>query len=67
MIHCRLTFTAGSSAEVYISCDMFYVEVHLQNEGKAREVKVELAGDQIEQKGQVVLRCIKKIFCLMCI
>ncbi|KAL7647805.1 UNVERIFIED_CONTAM: hypothetical protein RMT77_001414 [Armadillidium vulgare] len=48
-----LQFTSATSGpEVYISCDMFYVEVHLQNEGKVRDVKVELAGDQHKPRGQ---------------
>ncbi|XP_076042410.1 mediator complex subunit 1 [Oratosquilla oratoria] len=48
-----LKFTAGTSGfEVYISCDMFYVEVVLDPDGKVKDVKVELAGDQNTQEGQ---------------
>lgn len=39
---------------------MFYVEVHLQTEGKVRDVKVELAGDQHKPRGQVSKNFISK-------
>ena len=50
----RLKFTGGTSGlEVYVSCDMFYVEVLLDADGKVKDVKVELAGDKNDHEGQV--------------
>ncbi|XP_050686604.1 mediator of RNA polymerase II transcription subunit 1-like isoform X2 [Eriocheir sinensis] len=47
-----LKFTAGTSgSEVFVSCDMFYVEVLLEPDGRVRDVKVELAGDQSTHEG----------------
>ncbi|XP_042868908.1 mediator of RNA polymerase II transcription subunit 1-like isoform X1 [Penaeus japonicus] len=49
-----LKFTAGTTgSEVFVSCDMFYVEVLLDTDGRVRDVKVELAGDQNAREGQV--------------
>lgn len=49
-----LKFTAGTSGfEVFVSCDMFYVEVLLDPDGRVRDVKVELAGDQNAHEGLV--------------
>ena len=54
----RLKFTAGTSgSEVFVSCDMFYVEVLLEPDGRVRDVKVELAGDQSTHEGLV--SCVK--------
>lgn len=36
-----------------MSCDMFYVEVLLEPDGRVRDVKVELAGDQSTHEGLV--------------
>lgn len=36
-----------------MSCDMFYVEVLLDPDGRVRDVKVELAGDQNAHEGLV--------------
>ncbi|CAL4184365.1 unnamed protein product, partial [Meganyctiphanes norvegica] len=48
-----LKFTQGSSAaENFISCDMYYVEVLLTDEGRVRDVKVELAGGLNAHEGQ---------------
>lgn len=54
LLSCRLKFTAGTSgSEVFVSCDMFYVEVLLEPDGRVRDVKVELAGDQSTHEGLV--------------
>ena len=48
MFVCRLKFTSSPSArvwEVYVSCDMFYVEVLLDRDGTTRDVRVEFAGE----------------------
>ncbi|KAK7078708.1 Mediator of RNA polymerase II transcription subunit 1, partial [Halocaridina rubra] len=51
--HLGLKFTAGTTgSEVFVSCDMFYVEVLLDPDGRVRDVKVELAGDQNSREGQ---------------
>ena len=42
---CRLKFTSSAIYEVYISCDMFYVEVLLNGDGSTRDVRVEFAGE----------------------
>lgn len=38
---------------MFVSCDMFYVEVLLDPDGRVRDVKVELAGDQNAHEGLV--------------
>lgn len=52
-----LNFTSSPSAvyEVYVSCDMFYVEVLLERDGTTRDVKVEFGGESTTSTDNVEL------------
>uniref|UniRef100_A0A6A7G849 Mediator of RNA polymerase II transcription subunit 1 n=3 Tax=Hirondellea gigas TaxID=1518452 RepID=A0A6A7G849_9CRUS len=62
-----LKFTSSTSAvwEVYMSCDMFYVEVLLDRDGSTRDVMVEFAAESTNtENGELAQSCPELIDCL---